>query len=261
VVAVISMLLKADPADVGLPATGAASDEKQPPHPLDDFGLRQALLYFARSGRVWVICLSLMCTTVMMEVIGFLPLYLRETLALPPGRAASASSVFPAGCFVALLAGGWLYDRVSRKGRAWLLGAMLSIAALCLVALLAMTRATLGAGTAFAATAVVLFLYGLTLAPAHLLPLSLFSGGVAWKHCGVLISLIDAMGYGAAMLYQFGGGAIVDAPGGWPHMLTLLLAASVLATASTVWFAVRDARLPQSMERTHRHRRPTGEGA
>jgi hypothetical protein len=48
------------------------------------------------------------------------------------------------------------------------------------------------------------------------------------------------------MLYQFGGGAIVDAPGGWPRMLALLLAASVIAIASTVWFAVQDARLPQS---------------
>ena len=246
VAAAISVLLKAGPADVGLPAPGAASDEKQRPHPLDDSGLREALLYFARSGRVWLICLSLMCTTVMMEVIGFLPLYLRDTLALPPGRATSASSVFPAGCFAALLAGGWLYDRVSREGRAWLLGAMLSIAALCLVALLAMTRAALGAGTAFAATAVVLFLYGLTLAPAYYLPMSVFSVEFGGKHCGVLISLIDAMGYGSAMLYQFGGGAIVDAPGGWPRMLALLLAASVLATASTVWFAVQDARLAQS---------------
>src|SRR5262249_18055231 len=146
-----------------------------PPHPLDDAGLAQALLYFARSGRVWLICLSIMCTTVMMEVIGFLPLYLRETLMLSPGRAASASSVFPAGCFVALLAGGWLYDRVSRRGRAWLLGAMLSVAALCLVALLAMTGAALGAGTAFVATAIVLFLYGLTVAPAYYLPMSVFS--------------------------------------------------------------------------------------
>ena len=52
-------------------------------------------------------------------------------------------------------------------------------------------------------------------------------------------------GYGAAILYQFGGGAIVDAPGGWPRMLALLLAASVQATASTVWFAVQDARLAE----------------
>ena len=123
---------------------------------------------------------------------------------------------------------------------------MLSIAALCLVVLLAMNRAPLGAGTAFAATAVVLFLYGLTLAPAYYLPMSVFSVEFGGKHCGVLISLIDAMGYGAAMLYQFGGGAIVDAPGGWPRMLALLLAASVIAIASTVWFAVQDARLPQS---------------
>src|SRR5262249_59662955 len=99
----------------------------------------------------------------------------------------SASSVFPAGCFVALLVGGWLYDRVSRKGRAWLLGAMLSIAALCLVALLAMTRATLGAGTAFAATAVVLFLFGPCPAPAHYLPLGVFSVVLGGQQCGVLV--------------------------------------------------------------------------
>jgi sugar phosphate permease len=245
VAAVISVLLKGRPADVGLPAPDATSHEKRPPHPLDDSGLWQALLYFARSGRVWLICVSLMCTTVMMEVIGFLPLYLRETLTLPPARAASASSVFPAGCFAALLAGGWLYDRVSRNGRPWLLGVMLSIATLCLVALLVMNRAPLGAGTAFAATAVVLFLYGLSLAPAYYLPMSVFSVEFGGKHCGVLVSLIDATGYGAAMLYQFGGGAIVDAPGGWPRMLALLLAASVLAIASTVWFAVQDARLAE----------------
>jgi sugar phosphate permease len=242
VAAVIFVFLRAGPEDVGLTAPGPASaDEQLPPHPLDDSGLGQALLYFARISRVWLICLSLMCTTVMMEVIGFLPLYLRETLALSPGHAASASSVFPAGCFVALLAGGWLYDRVSRKGRVWLLGAMLTVAALCLVALLAMTRAALAPQTAFAATAIVLFLYGLTVAPAYYLPMSVFSIEFGGKHCGVLISLIDAMGYGAAMLYQFGGGAIVDAPGGWPRMLGLLLVTSVLATASTVWFAVQDA--------------------
>src|SRR5215813_7091768 len=193
--AVVFVLLKAGPEDVGLPAPGAARSAERPRHPLDDSGVGQALLHFARSGRVWLICLSIMCTNVMMEVIGFLPLYLRETLGLSPGRAASASSVFPAGCFAALLAGGWLYDRVSRAGRAWLLGTMLTFAALCLVALLAMTRAAPGAGAAFAATAVVLFLYGLTVAPAYYLPMSVFSIEFGGRHCGVQISLIDAMCY------------------------------------------------------------------
>ena len=87
----------------------------------------------------------------------------------------------------------------------------------------------------------ILFLYGLTVAPAYYLPMSVFSIEFGGAHCGVLIGLIDAAGYAAAMLYQFGGGAIVDRPGGWQNMLILLLAVSALATASTVWFARQDA--------------------
>ncbi len=241
VAALIFAFLKGRPADAGLPPPRACVDGPAAPHTLDDAGLKVALRHFARSGRVWLMCVSIMCTTVLMEIIGFLPLYLKETLAISPAQAATASSVFPAGCFAALLAGGFVYDRVSRRGRAPLLGGMLALAALCLAALLAMGRVPLAPATAFAAPAVVLFLYGLTVAPAYYLPMSVFSIEFGGKHCGVLIGLIDATGYAAAMLFQFAGGAIIDRPGGWQNMLTLLLATAVLAAATTVWFALQDA--------------------
>ncbi|MBI5247405.1 MAG: MFS transporter [Elusimicrobia bacterium] len=238
----ISFFLKAGPADVSLPPPGRLAGEKSPPHALDGASLKEALRYFARSGRVWLMCVSLMCTTVLMEVIGFLPLYLKETLGISPAQAATASSVFPAGCFVALLAGGWAYDRVSRQGRAALLGGMLVLAGLCLAALFVMGRVRLEPSTAFAATVVILFLYGLTVAPSYYLPMSVFSIEHGGPHCGVLIGLIDAAGYAAAMLYQFAGGALVDRPGGWQNMLVLLLAMSAVSVLTTVWFALEDAK-------------------
>lgn len=65
--------------------------------------------------------------------------------------------------------------------------------------------------------------------------MSVFSIEFGGKRCGVLIGLIDAAGYAAAMLYQFAGGAIIDRPGRWQNMLVLLMAVSALAAASTVF--------------------------
>lgn len=241
VAVLVLAFLKGEPSDAGLPPPSSAAAGPARAHPLDQAGLKEALLHFARSGRFWLMCVSIMATTVLMEVIGFLPLYLKETLAISPARAATASSVFPAGCFAALLAGGYAYDRVSRRGRAALLGGMLVLAGACLAVLFAMGRVPPSPGTAFAATAATLFLYGLSVAPAYYLPMSVFSIEFGGKHCGVLIGLIDAAGYAAAMLFQFSGGAIIDRPGGWQNMLLLLLAVSATAAAATVWFALQDA--------------------
>ncbi len=240
-IAAIAFFLKAGPADVGLPPPNADKRGNAAPHPLDGTTLKEALAAFARSGRVWLMCASLMCTTVLMEVIGFLPLYLKETLGISPDQAATASSVFPAGCLVALLAGGFVYDRVARADRAALLGGMLACSAACLAVLLGLGRLGLSPDAAFLVTCVALFLYGVTVAPSYYLPMSVFSIEFGGPHCGVLIGLIDASGYAAAMAYQFAGGALVDR-GGWTSMLVLLLAVAGAATASTVWFAKADAK-------------------
>ena len=55
-----------------------------------------------------------------------MPIYLRESFGVAASDAAKASSVFPMGCLIALVGGGFLYDRVSRKGRVAMLGGTLS---------------------------------------------------------------------------------------------------------------------------------------
>lgn len=45
---------------------------------------------------------------------------------------------------------------------------------------------------------------------------------------------------GTDRMDKFGGGAIIDRPGGWQILLTLLLGTAVPAAATTVWFARQD---------------------
>ncbi len=133
----IFFLLKARPQDVGLgkpseiePEDPNDSEKETKAHFLDDKDLSGALWAFAKSGRFWLMCLSLMCTTVLMEFITFIPLFLKS-FGVSISQSAMSSSVFPAGCFIALIGGGFLYDKVTRKGRIGLLGGLLVITCLC----------------------------------------------------------------------------------------------------------------------------------
>lgn len=244
----ISFFLKSSPEDVGL---NAVEEEVESPaqeeHPLDNKTLGEAIFAFAKSGRFWLMCVSLMCTTVLMEFIVFLPLYMKETFrTLEKGQPEMAASVFPAGCFVALLVSGFIYDRCSRKGRIGFLGGLLLLSCSCIAFLWFLPSLSLNDQTGFYVTMVTIFCFGLTLAPVYYLPMSVFSNEFGGVHCGVLIGVIDAMGYFASMIYQFKGGALVDQPGGWQNMLTLFMVIGGVALASTVWFAIEDYRLGSS---------------
>ena len=105
-------------------------------HPLAGTKLPEALLAFAKSYRVWLICFSIMALTVLMEFLAFVPVYLQESFNLPASRASIASAVFPAGAFVAVLAGGFLYDKVSRSMRRPVFGGMLLVTVLSILALI-----------------------------------------------------------------------------------------------------------------------------
>ena len=118
---------------------------------------------------------------------------------------------------------------------------MLTLSCLCLAGLLALMRFPPAGSGGFAAAVLILFLYGLAVAPAYYLPMSVFAVEFGGKRCGVLIGIIDAAGYGASMLYQFRGGAMVDQPGGWEKMLALLLVVAALAAATTASFAYQDS--------------------
>jgi sugar phosphate permease len=59
--------------------------------------LGAALIHFAKSRRVRLICLAMMAMTIQMEFISFLPLYFKQNFAIESGAAGMASAAFPAG--------------------------------------------------------------------------------------------------------------------------------------------------------------------
>lgn len=244
VVILIFVLLKAKPSDVGLSAPQIAEPVAgQTPqtanHPLTGLKLLETIATFLKSGRVWLMCISLMMTTVMMEFIGFIPLYIQESFNVSASVAASATSVFPAGCLVALIGGGFIYDRVTRKGRIALLGGMLTVTTACIGLLWILPSLPIAPNLKLMIAIATLFSYGLTVAPAYYLPMSIFSIEYGGPRCGFLIGLIDAAGYAASMIYQYTGGSMVDRAG-WTSMLALLFVCSLVAVLATVWFAYQD---------------------
>jgi len=254
IAACISFYLKANPKDVGLPALedqvapegsdrqDGPNTEQKAPHFLDDKNPAEALWAFAKSGRFWLICLSLMCTTILMDFILFLPLYLTSFEGVSSAQAGSWASAFPIGCLLALVGGGFLYDRVSRKGRIGLLGGLLGTTCVCIAGLWCLKGLPMVPDSyKFPLAIVILFFYGFTLAPVYYLPASIFSNEFGGKHCAFLIGLVDVAGYSASMLYLIAGGRMVKT-WGWQSMIQLFLVIAVVATVITIWFAFEDYR-------------------
>ncbi|BBM84514.1 MFS transporter [Candidatus Uabimicrobium amorphum] len=245
VVALIFFYLKGHPRDVGLSEVEpkkAKHVEDTPTnlsHALDDASLKEALITFATSGRFWLMCLSLMCTTVLMEFIVLLPLYIDQSFDVPKGYATITSAIFPTGCLIALVGGGFVYDGVSRKGRIALLGGLLTLTCFCVATLLYLPSFGMSGSAKFFIAVVTLFFFGLTVAPAYYLPMSIFSVEFGGIHCGLLIGIIDATGYGASALYLWQGGSIVK-DHGWGALLQIFLVIAVIATLITAWFAYED---------------------
>jgi OPA family sugar phosphate sensor protein UhpC-like MFS transporter len=247
--ALIFFFLKGDPGDVGLPTRGSGLDhdgganrEGRRIHFLDDKNPAEALWAFARSRRFWLICLSLMCTTVLMEFIYFLPLYLGSFEGVSSAQATSWASAFPIGALLALVAGGFIYDGVSRRGRIGLLGGLLGATCVCIAALWSLKGlSVIPTGLEFPSAVIVMFFLGLFIAPAYYLPSSVFSNEFGGRHCGLLVGVVDVAAYSASMLYLIAGGRMV-VNWGWQSMIQLFLVIAVVATLATVWFAFEDSR-------------------
>jgi OPA family sugar phosphate sensor protein UhpC-like MFS transporter len=254
VAAGIFFLLRAKPEDAGLRALkdivepDACRPDEEPDsepktlHFLHDKNPAEALWAFARSGRFWLICASLMCTTILMDFILFLPLYLNSFEGVSSAQAGSWASAFPIGCLLALVAGGFVYDKVSRKGRIGLLGGLLGAACVCVVALWSLKGLPMiPEALTLPLAAVILFFYGFTLAPAYYLPASVFSNEFGGRHCALLVGLVDVAAYSASMLYLIAGGRMV-VNWGWQSMIQLFFVVAVLATLITIWFTFEDYR-------------------
>jgi OPA family sugar phosphate sensor protein UhpC-like MFS transporter len=224
-------LLKSSPESVGLTppvADGQIADEK-PSHPLDGLTFKQGLGVFIRSRRVWLISITMWFTTILMDFLNYIPLFLAESLGLEPGQAGMAGTVFPAGCFVAVLAAGVLYDKLSHKRRVWVIGGLLFSGALSLSGLWVLSGASVSPNTAYYLSLALIFYFGLAIAPAYYLPMSVFSISYGGPFCGFLICLFDIFGYAGAFGFNFFAGSYIQSHG-WNPFLGFLIGVTVIAT-------------------------------
>jgi len=141
-----------------------------------------------------------------------------------------------------VLAGGFVFDLLSKKKRIFVLGGMMVLAVSCVALLLALPRLGLTGDFGLWTALFAIMLYGLAIAPCYYIPMSVFSVDFGGIHCGVLIGIIDAAGYLAAMAFDFLGGAVADEVDGWHQFLSILLSVSILGSVALPLFLFLDYR-------------------
>ncbi len=215
------------------------ADEARP------LNLLATLRFFANADRFWLICASLMCTTMLMALVSFTGLYLAQTFEVSAGKAATAATVFPFGCLIAVLLVGLIYDRLSRKQRIYFMGASLLAGCLCIAGLIWITGASYDSTFRFSVALGLILLFGVCVAPAYYLPMSVFSVEFGGARSGVLVGFIDAMGYVAEAAFMPYAGRLADQPGGWTHFMWLLFVIACVGLVCTALFLYRDHRAHQ----------------
>jgi MFS transporter, OPA family, sugar phosphate sensor protein UhpC len=239
--------LKQSPADVGLKimssVDGDDNETKQKStHHLDKASLGEALIIFVKSSRFWLICISIMSLTILMAFQSFLPLYLKEVFNLSAGEAGISSSVFPLGSMLSVFIGGFIFDKLTKKKRIFVLGGMMALATGCIVTLLWLPESNIQKASLLPIGLSAIMVFGLMIAPCYLIPMSVFSLDFGGKHCGFLVGIIDAAGYTASMVFEFLGGSIADQVNGWQQFLQVILNVSIIGTISLILFLIMDHR-------------------
>ena len=142
-----------------------------------------------------------------------------------------------------MLAGGFVFDLLGKKKRIFVLGGMMIFSVLCVALLLALPTFGMTGKLGLWPALLAIMLFGLTIAPCYYIPMSVFSVDFGGTRCGVLIGLIDAAGYLAAMAFDFLGGAVADGVDGWHRFLTILLGVSILGAVTLPLFLLLDYRV------------------
>ena len=240
--------LKQSPADVTMDPYYLKGDKEpiyssKKNHFLDNFSVKAAIKEFLGSSRFWLICVSIMCLTILMAFQGFIPICLKENFNISSGQASLASSVFPLGSMFSVLIGGFIYDKLTKKNRITALGFMMLLATGCVFVLLLLIKSKRNDSDALFLALSVIMVYGLMIAPCYLIPMSVFSVDFGGKHCGLLIGIIDATGYFASMIFEFYGGVIADRLDGWFQLLYIIFCTSILGTIALVTFLFIDFRV------------------
>ena len=203
-------------------------------HPLKDTGTIVGLVNFAKSPRVWLVVIMLMVLTCMMAFLDFVAIYLMESYQLTPSQAAMASTVFPLGSLVGLLAAIAFYDRFSKQGIRTVLTISLMLSLLSVLTLQYLPLFNLNAQLNYLVALVAIFIFAFSISPAYYLPMSIFSIEYGGRHSATLVCLIDAFGFAASAIFAFIGGRLADSAGGWSSFMNMLILISAVGIIA-VW--------------------------
>jgi sugar phosphate permease len=218
-------------------------------HPFYETTIKQAFFIFIRDKRFLLIASSMMGLTILWDFLNFVPLYLNEILNISTSESATATAAFPIGSLISVLIGGFLFDKLSKQAISYAMGCYLGVAVLSLTFLLALPHFELNLRTNLIATLAALFLFGFTVSPAYYLPMSIFSIEYGGPHTGILIALLDAIGFAASVVFSFVGGRISNQTGGWFYFLFLLIIIAIFSWAVTFWFLIGEAKQTVSISR------------
>jgi OPA family glycerol-3-phosphate transporter-like MFS transporter len=225
---VLARLLRESPGELGLP---------EPPASPESLFVRErggsVLATLLRSRAfLWACAVSLGLTLLRETFNTWTPTYFVDALGLAKDDAASWSALFPGLGGVAVLAAGWLGDRVGRRGRALVIvGGTLAAAAVLLA--LGLGAGALGAAAGVALVAACGFLM--------LGPYSYLAGVVSLDFGGKRASataagVIDGVGYLGGILAGAGVARVV-AHAGWDGAFALLAGVAVVTAACGALFA------------------------
>ena len=223
-----------------------AEPESQESHPLDGTTLPQAIGRFVVSPQFWLITLSLAALTIMWDFLLMVPLYLQQTMGLSKAAASKTASAFPLGSLVSVLCGGYVFDRLSRRSMAWVMGGLLAIATGCVFVFYQMPNLNLAEGQPASLSLVLLFVFGLCVSPCYYIPMSVFSIEFGGPHSGFLVALLDALAFAANAAFYYYAGEWAEKS--WGGFLIVLVGVCAVSAVATWLFLVGEARKQQTAE-------------
>jgi sugar phosphate permease len=218
--------------EVSLPAVSPSSVSLAAPR----LPVKQLLRKFWGDPRFVWICVSVAALDLVLEFESFVALFLQQWFSLTPSTAALLTGFFPLGATVSVIVGGVLMDRLEREKDKSMrfLDVSLALTSVCcgaLVLLFAVAQET--PSTAVLVLVLMsLFLLGLFLGFPCYLPMNLYGLSFGQAECGVLVSLIDACGYTACIVFDYAVGTLVGREL-WLLVLVLVLGCALVGLGAT----------------------------
>ncbi len=213
-------------------------------HPFYDKTLKFALLNFLKSPRVRLIFLAMMGLTIMTDFLNFVPIFLKESLDISEASAVMTASAFPLGSIVAVLAGGYIFDALSKNAMTKVIGISLGTAVLCILIIYNISNFAFTSSINIFVIYICLLIFGLSVAPAYYLPMSIFSIKFGGPFSGILISILDIGGYFASAVFGIITGRVADSMG-WGPVLLLIMLSGILTLVLTVWFLHNESKVKE----------------